>query len=66
MNPEITSATVIPNNNKARYALAKASNRIFARVIDAIIILTLVGSLALCIIATDPAGIKSALELQQT
>jgi hypothetical protein len=55
-----------PENAKARYALAKASNRILARVIDMCLVLILSIGLGLAIIATDKAGIKHAFELTQT
>jgi uncharacterized RDD family membrane protein YckC len=59
--------TITPNENpKARYALAKASNRILARVLDSIIVLAVGISIALIIIATDKAGLSSATDLQQT
>jgi uncharacterized RDD family membrane protein YckC len=59
--------TITPTENaKARYALAKASNRILARVIDICIVLIFSIGFGLAIIATDKVGLKHAFELAQT
>jgi uncharacterized RDD family membrane protein YckC len=59
--------SIVPNENaKARYALAKASNRIFARVLDSAIVLIVAIGISLLIVATDQSGIKAALNLHQT
>ncbi|MDR0675065.1 MAG: RDD family protein [Mycoplasmataceae bacterium] len=64
--PNVLSSISSSQNPKARYALAKASNRIFARILDAAIVLILSFGVAIIIVVTDKAGIKAALNLQQT
>ncbi|MDR3330007.1 MAG: RDD family protein [Mycoplasmataceae bacterium] len=50
-------------NPKARYALAKAWNRIFARAIDTLLLTLVISAIAILIIYTDAAGLSGAFDL---
>lgn len=57
--------TALPShpNNRKRYLLAKASNRIFSRVIDTLIIVSICVGISILIIIGDSEGLKSANNL---
>jgi hypothetical protein len=50
-------------NNRKRYLLAKASNRIFSRIIDSIIVIGFCICIGILIIIGDANGLKKANDL---
>jgi uncharacterized RDD family membrane protein YckC len=50
-------------NPKARYALAKAWNRIFARIIDSLLLMLVIAGIAVLIMLPDSNGIQQPLNL---
>jgi hypothetical protein len=57
------SSTSHPNNKK-RYLLAKASNRIFSRLIDSFFVVSVCIALGVVVLNGDPKGISNANDLQ--
>jgi hypothetical protein len=60
---------MVSNNvpaDTSRYFLAKATHKLFARVIDYIVVLSIVAGLSIWIISSDSAGLKNAFSLVQT
>jgi hypothetical protein len=53
MSTSLTPTTKINNTSKARYLLASASNRFFARIIDMIIVGAIIAGLTLILVHTD-------------